>query len=137
MACEESCSYFMKVAKISRMPTIECHHLQQCCNVFTYASEPTLNTDSLKHLSGDDKYKIFSDSTIHHCKMLFEICNEKQFNLVVAVNDNERFIHFSVFNNAVYYYAKLGRVAVTADMLNGFLHCNCCSRKRGMQVFFL
>ena len=36
-----------------------------------------------------------------------------------------------MFDNVVHYYAKLGRVAVTADMLNGFLDCNCCSRKRG------
>ena len=36
-----------------------------------------------------------------------------------------------MFDNAIHYYAKLGRVAVTADMLNGFLDCNCCSRKRG------
>ena len=51
--------------------------------------------------------------------------------LIVSFEDGERYIHFSVYDGAVHYYSKLGRVIVTCDLKNGYLDCGCCRRKRG------
>ena len=87
--------------------------------------------NSLKDLSGDGQLKLLSDSTISRCGALQESAKKEQSNLLVAVHDSERFIHFSVLDDGVHYYAKLGRVTVTADMLHGYLDCSCCARRRG------
>ena len=63
--------------------------------------------------------------------VLYKSAKKEQSNLLVAVHDSERFIHFFVLDDGVHYYAKLGRVTVTADMLHEYLHCSCCARRRG------
>ena len=130
--CEgDACTGYMKVAKRSGMPSFESIHLQQCNEAYTIAPKQTLSLDSLKDLSGNGQLKLLSDSTISRRGALQESAKKEQSNLLVAVHDSERFIHFSVLDNEVHYYAKLGRVTVTADMLNGYLDCSCCARRLG------
>ena len=121
----------MKVAKLSGMSSVECIHLQQCNEAYTIAPKQTRSLGSLKNLSGDGQLTLLSDSTISRCGALQEFAKKEQSNLLVAVHDSERFIHFSVLDDGVHYYAKLGRVSVTADMLHGYLDCSCCARRRG------
>ena len=130
--CEDdACTDYMKVAKLSEMPSVECIHLQQCNEAYTIAPKQTLSLDRLKDVSGDGQLTLLSDSTISRCGALQESEKKEQSNLLVAVHDGERFIHFSVLDDGVHYYAKLGRVTVTADMLHEYLDCSCCARRRG------
>ena len=55
----------------------------------------------------------------------------QQAHLIVAIKDGDRFMHFSVFDGGVHYYAKLGQATVTADLKQGTLDSCCCLRKRG------
>ena len=53
--CEDdTCTDYMKVAKLSGMPSVECIHLQQCNEAYIIAPKQTLLLDSLKDLSGMD-----------------------------------------------------------------------------------
>ena len=132
MKCElSSCMDFMEVAKLSKMPTVECMHLQQCCNAYSIPQKEVLTLKSLNDLSGDGELKIFSDATILRCAKLHEAAERNMCNLIVAVKDSNRYIHFSVLDDGIHYYSRLGRVTVTADMVKGYLDCSCCSRSRG------
>ncbi|PIK60069.1 hypothetical protein BSL78_02974 [Apostichopus japonicus] len=53
-----------------------------------------------------------------------------------------RYQHFSVFNNAIDYYARLGRCVVTFDKDGTVLNCACCKQSRscvhkGMCIWYL
>ena len=132
ISCEmDACIDYMNVAKRSGMPITECIHLQQCSKSPLYVPKKVLSFNTLENLSGKGQLKILSDQTISNCKKLHQIAAKGDTHLIVAVGIDDRFIHFSVMDEGIHYYAKLGRVTVVADMHKGYLDCSCCSRNRG------
>ena len=132
--CEDdACTDYMKVAKLSGIPSVECIYLQQCNEGYTIALKQTLSLDSLKDFSEDRQLKLLSDSTISPCGALHKKRQKRNSQIfwLPCMTAKSLFIHFSVLDDGVHYYAKLGRVTVTADMLHEYLDCSCCARRRG------
>ena len=128
-SCEnEPCRTFMNVAWRSGMPAAECHHLRNVATHSVYQTELHLNEDDLRDLSNNGSYKILKDERINNALDLRDNAGDSP--LIVAFEDGERYIHFSVVDRKVNFHLKLKRVIVSCDIINGTLDCRCCRRKR-------
>ena len=127
--CEnEPCRTYMNVAWRSGMPAAECHHLRNVATHSVYQKELNLNEDDLRDLSNNGSYKILKDERINDALDLRDNAGDSP--LIVAFEDGERYIHFSVVDRKVNFHSKLKRVIVSCDIINGTLDCRCCRRKR-------
>ena len=68
--------------------------------------------------------------TLEECKNLQQKARNEEEELIVAVKEGNRFLHFSVYHGSIHYFAKFRRVVVTADLFNDTLDCRCSKRKR-------
>ena len=128
--CEDdSCMDVMKVAWRSGLKTAECNHLKEVGRNPVFQDSEVVTDDALDDISPNGEYKLLKRERIDQCRELQEQAESDKAELVVSVRDG-RFIHFSVYDGNVHYYAKFARVVVTADVHNGSLDCRCCRRKR-------
>ena len=130
--CEDDrCRDYMDVAWRSGMNAVECRHIQQVGANSEYQDGVTLNETCLKDISYQGNFKILKRERMQQCLSLSQAAASDNAQLIVSFPDGERFIHFSVYDGQVHYYAKLRRVVVTCNLSRGELDCACCRRKRG------
>ena len=127
----------LDVAWSSDLTFAECEHKKQVGVNARFVNESVLNQESLKDLSASGCHKLHKDKRVEECISLQYNAVNQRAPLVVPSRDGERFIYFSVYEPEIHYYSRLGRVAITCDMMNGTMDCRCCKRKRScVQGFF-
>ncbi|CAB3981824.1 Hypothetical predicted protein [Paramuricea clavata] len=130
--CENySCRVYMEVACRSGMNAVECQHIREVGVNTTYKEEVHLQESDLNGLSQEGTFNILKQERIKQCISLSKAASSNNAVLIVSFEDGERYIHFSVYDGAIHYYSKLGRVIVTCNLKNGYLDCGCCHHKRG------
>jgi len=127
---EQSCMDILNVDRRSGLTFAECEHMKQFGVNARFVNDFLLSQESLKDLSASGCHKLLKDKRVEECISLRCSVDNQRAPLVVASRDGERFIHFSVFEPDIHYYSRLGRVAITCDMMNGTMDCRCCKRKR-------
>ena len=119
----------MQVAWKSGLKTTMCTHLKAVETNCVFPAEIELVPDALQDLSPSGSYQMFTNDRVDKCITLKACAAKDKSRCLVSVRESKRFIHLSIYDGDVHCYSRFGRVAVTADVMNGTLHCHCCHQK--------
>lgn len=134
-SCEiDECMDAARVARRSGHPAFECIHLQSVQYARPVESPVFLSDESLEEIVGG-RLKWFTNKQKDMCLVHRERAKKDNSPLVVRFpNDaygthSSRTVYLSVYDGAVHYWSRIGRVVVSFDSQTGKWSCRCCRSK--------